>query len=123
DRLTGRGHGPRRGVGCVPRPPGRPAGRRPEGRPAAAVQAVRAARPGPPAPARGHGPGEVHRPAGRTWRRLCRAAPPPPPPPGPAPPPPGGLPPRARKPWKKLRKEVRKAGDDPPDEELHQIRI
>jgi CHAD domain-containing protein len=27
------------------------------------------------------------------------------------------------KPWKKLRKEVRNAGDDPPDEELHQIRI
>ena len=27
------------------------------------------------------------------------------------------------KPWKKLRKEVRKAGDDPPDHELHQIRI
>jgi CHAD domain-containing protein len=27
------------------------------------------------------------------------------------------------KPWKKLRKQVRKAGDDPPDPELHQIRI
>ena len=27
------------------------------------------------------------------------------------------------KPWKKLRKEVRRAGDDPPDHELHQIRI
>ena len=27
------------------------------------------------------------------------------------------------KPWKKLRKEVRGAGDDPPDHELHQIRI
>jgi len=27
------------------------------------------------------------------------------------------------KPWKKLRKEVRKAGDDPPDEQLHRIRI
>jgi CHAD domain-containing protein len=33
------------------------------------------------------------------------------------------MPPLVRKPWKKLRKEVRKAGDDPPDEELHQIRI
>jgi CHAD domain-containing protein len=32
-------------------------------------------------------------------------------------------PPLVHKPWKKLRKEVRKAGDDPPDEELHQIRI
>jgi CHAD domain-containing protein len=27
------------------------------------------------------------------------------------------------KPWKKLRKEVRGAGDDPADHELHQIRI
>ena len=32
-------------------------------------------------------------------------------------------PPLVRKPWKKLRKEVRKAGDDPPDEKLHKIRI
>jgi CHAD domain-containing protein len=33
------------------------------------------------------------------------------------------MPPLVRKPWKKLRKEVRNAGDDPPDEELHKIRI
>jgi CHAD domain-containing protein len=33
------------------------------------------------------------------------------------------MPPLVRKPWKKLRKEVRKAGDDPPDEKLHKIRI
>ncbi|HEX3213065.1 MAG TPA: CHAD domain-containing protein, partial [Actinomycetota bacterium] len=33
------------------------------------------------------------------------------------------MPPLVRKPWKKLRKEVRKAGDDPADEQLHQIRI
>ena len=33
------------------------------------------------------------------------------------------MPPLVRKPWKKLRKEVRKAGDDPANEELHQIRI
>jgi CHAD domain-containing protein len=33
------------------------------------------------------------------------------------------MPPLVTKPWKKLRKEVRKAGDDPPDEVLHQIRI
>jgi CHAD domain-containing protein len=33
------------------------------------------------------------------------------------------MPPLVARPWKKLRKEVRKAGDDPPDEELHQIRI
>jgi CHAD domain-containing protein len=33
------------------------------------------------------------------------------------------MPPLVRKPWKKLRKEVGKAGDEPPDEELHQIRI
>jgi CHAD domain-containing protein len=32
-------------------------------------------------------------------------------------------PPLVTKPWKKLRKEVRQAGDDPPDEALHQIRI
>src|SRR4029450_2441068 len=32
-------------------------------------------------------------------------------------------PPLVARPWKKLRKEVRKAGDDPPDEQLHQIRI
>jgi CHAD domain-containing protein len=33
------------------------------------------------------------------------------------------MPPLVTRPWKKLRKEVRKAGDDPPDEVLHQIRI
>src|SRR5215216_2850010 len=33
------------------------------------------------------------------------------------------MPPLVARPWKKLRKEVRKAGDDPPDEQLHQIRI
>src|SRR5215216_585686 len=33
------------------------------------------------------------------------------------------MPPLVAKPWKKLRKAVRKAGDDPPDHELHQIRI
>jgi CHAD domain-containing protein len=33
------------------------------------------------------------------------------------------MPPLVAKPWKKLRKTVRKAGDDPPDHELHQIRI
>ena len=33
------------------------------------------------------------------------------------------MPPLVAKPWKKLRKEVRKAGDDPPDEQLHKIRI
>jgi CHAD domain-containing protein len=33
------------------------------------------------------------------------------------------MPPLVRKPWKRLRKEVRQAGDDPPDETLHQIRI
>jgi CHAD domain-containing protein len=33
------------------------------------------------------------------------------------------MPPLVRKPWKRLRKEVRKAGDDPADEQLHQIRI
>jgi CHAD domain-containing protein len=33
------------------------------------------------------------------------------------------MPPLVVKPWKKLRKAVRKAGDDPPDDELHQIRI
>ena len=33
------------------------------------------------------------------------------------------MPPLVTKPWKRLRKEVRKAGDDPPDEALHQIRI
>ncbi|HEX8134580.1 MAG TPA: CHAD domain-containing protein, partial [Actinomycetes bacterium] len=33
------------------------------------------------------------------------------------------MPPLVAKPWRKLRKEVRRAGDDPPDEELHQIRI
>src|SRR5215211_1214465 len=33
------------------------------------------------------------------------------------------MPPLVRKPWKKLRKEIRKAGDDPPDEKLHKIRI
>jgi CHAD domain-containing protein len=33
------------------------------------------------------------------------------------------MPPLVRKPWKRLRKEVGKAGDDPPDEELHKIRI
>jgi CHAD domain-containing protein len=33
------------------------------------------------------------------------------------------MPPLVRKPWKRLRKEVRQAGDDPPDGTLHQIRI
>jgi CHAD domain-containing protein len=33
------------------------------------------------------------------------------------------MPPLVAKPWKKLRKTVRTAGDDPPDHELHQIRI
>jgi CHAD domain-containing protein len=33
------------------------------------------------------------------------------------------MPPLVTKPWKKLRKEVGKAGDDPPDGDLHQIRI
>jgi CHAD domain-containing protein len=33
------------------------------------------------------------------------------------------MPPLVAKPWKKLRKAVRKAGDDPSDHELHQIRI
>ena len=33
------------------------------------------------------------------------------------------MPPLVARPWKKLRKEVRKAGDDPPDGQLHQIRI
>jgi CHAD domain-containing protein len=33
------------------------------------------------------------------------------------------MPPLVAKPWKKLRKEVGKGGDDPPDHELHQIRI
>jgi CHAD domain-containing protein len=33
------------------------------------------------------------------------------------------MPPLVAKPWRKLRKAVRKAGDDPPDHELHQIRI
>jgi CHAD domain-containing protein len=33
------------------------------------------------------------------------------------------MPPLVAKPWKKLRKAVRKAGDDPPDHDLHQIRI
>src|SRR5512132_3822442 len=33
------------------------------------------------------------------------------------------MPPLVVKPWKKLRKRVRKAGDDPPDDQLHQIRI
>jgi CHAD domain-containing protein len=33
------------------------------------------------------------------------------------------MPPLVAKPWKKLRKAVRKAGDDPGDHELHQIRI
>jgi CHAD domain-containing protein len=32
-------------------------------------------------------------------------------------------PPLVAKPWKRLRKEVRGAGDDPPDGALHQIRI
>src|SRR5215207_3494927 len=35
----------------------------------------------------------------------------------------GVMPPLVAKPWKKLRKAVRKAGDDPPDHDLHQIRI
>ena len=33
------------------------------------------------------------------------------------------MPPLVARPWRRLRKEVRKAGDDPPDEQLHQIRI
>jgi CHAD domain-containing protein len=33
------------------------------------------------------------------------------------------MPPLVARPWRKLRKAVRKAGDDPGDEELHQIRI
>jgi len=33
------------------------------------------------------------------------------------------MPPLVAKPWRKLRKSVGKAGDDPPDHELHQIRI
>jgi CHAD domain-containing protein len=33
------------------------------------------------------------------------------------------MPPLVTRPWKRLRKEVGKAGDDPPDEALHQIRI
>jgi len=33
------------------------------------------------------------------------------------------MPPLVAKPWKKLRKEVRKAGDDPADEQLHHLRI
>jgi CHAD domain-containing protein len=33
------------------------------------------------------------------------------------------MPPLVRRPWKRLRKEVRKAGDNPPDEVLHKIRI
>jgi CHAD domain-containing protein len=33
------------------------------------------------------------------------------------------MPPLVAKPWKRLRKQVRKAGDDPPDDQLHQIRI
>ncbi|HEV3503920.1 MAG TPA: CHAD domain-containing protein, partial [Actinomycetes bacterium] len=33
------------------------------------------------------------------------------------------MPPLVRRPWKRLRKEVRKAGDNPPDEVLHRIRI
>jgi len=33
------------------------------------------------------------------------------------------MPPLVAKPWKKLRKQVGKAGDDPPDDQLHQIRI
>ncbi|HEV2892839.1 MAG TPA: CHAD domain-containing protein, partial [Actinomycetota bacterium] len=33
------------------------------------------------------------------------------------------MPPLVAKPWKQLRKEVGNAGDDPPDETLHQIRI
>jgi CHAD domain-containing protein len=33
------------------------------------------------------------------------------------------MPPLVAKPWKKLRKAVRKAGDDPADDQLHQIRI
>jgi CHAD domain-containing protein len=32
-------------------------------------------------------------------------------------------PPLVRRPWKKLRKEVRQAGDNPADEQLHKIRI
>ena len=33
------------------------------------------------------------------------------------------MPPLVVKPWKRLHKRVRKAGDDPPDDQLHQIRI
>jgi CHAD domain-containing protein len=33
------------------------------------------------------------------------------------------LPPLVRKPWRRLRKAVRQAGDDPADDQLHQIRI
>jgi CHAD domain-containing protein len=33
------------------------------------------------------------------------------------------MPPLVAKPWKRLRKQVGKAGDDPPDDQLHQIRI
>jgi CHAD domain-containing protein len=33
------------------------------------------------------------------------------------------MPPLVVKPWKKLRKAVRDAGDDPADDQLHQIRI
>ena len=33
------------------------------------------------------------------------------------------MPPLVRRPWRRLRREVRKAGDNPPDEQLHQIRI
>jgi CHAD domain-containing protein len=33
------------------------------------------------------------------------------------------MPPLVARPWKKLRKAVRRAGDDPDDHELHQIRI
>jgi CHAD domain-containing protein len=33
------------------------------------------------------------------------------------------MPPLVTRPWRRLRKEVRQAGDDPPDEALHQIRI
>jgi CHAD domain-containing protein len=33
------------------------------------------------------------------------------------------MPPLVAKPWRKLRKAVRRAGDDPPDHDLHQIRI
>jgi CHAD domain-containing protein len=33
------------------------------------------------------------------------------------------MPPLVRKPWRRLRKAVRQAGDDPADDQLHQIRI